>query len=182
MSYCELGFTLSHLHSHLLLSLPLSLSLSHTHTHSAVPSAPVGVAAERVSATEVRVQWPLVKADLNSPILHYTVKYYAFESDTAEFRRRELNLKLIDTKTNLTIDGLDPALTYSVSVAASSASGTGQFSEEISVGCKYASTHCYYSICGLYLCNTVSENSLFQLFLSGEIDCQEWVVSSFIYQ
>ena len=101
---------------------------------TSVPSAVVGVSAERISATEIRVSWPVVHTE--PPILYYTVKYQSLESEGVRLRR-ETDVKLIDTKTNLTVEGLDPTLTYSVAVAANTISGTGEFSKEITVGRKY---------------------------------------------
>ena len=136
----------------------------------------MGVSAERISATEIRVSWPVVHTE--PPILYYTVKYHSLESEGVRLRR-ETDVKLIDTETNLTVEGLDPTLTYSVAVAANTVSGTGEFSKEITVGRKYHYLLSYFSRCWCFP-SVVSDNKLFQLFLRGAIDCQEWVVSSII--
>jgi hypothetical protein len=117
------------------------------------PSAPVGVSAARLSATQMSVSWPKDQAH-SWRILHFTVKYSALSSDSRS--RREVDAQLVDTKTNITIHNLEPATMYGVAVAANSASGMGEFSDEIIVG--------------------FSENILFQLFVEGAIDCQEWVL------
>ena len=56
-------------------------------------------------------------------------------------RRDESNALLVNTRTNLTLNDLDPGFTYSVAVSATSSSGTGNYSEEINVGCKYGFIH-----------------------------------------
>ena len=98
--------------------------------------APEGVSAHRISATQIRVTWPLAEKDrAHSPILSYTVKYYPLRNDSRS--RRETDVKLIDAKTNITISGLVPILAYGVAVAANTAYGTGSFSDLVTVGCKY---------------------------------------------
>ena len=76
------------------------------------------------------------KEKVTLPILYYTVKYYGLES-RVRLRRDEKDVRLLNTQTNLTIGHLDPGITYSVAVSATSTSGPGEFCEEITVGCKY---------------------------------------------
>jgi hypothetical protein len=96
------------------------------------------------------VSWPVLTSSL--PILSYTIKYYALEEVQAN---RDME-KFINTTKNLTITELHPTFTYSLALAANTIAGRGNFSDEITVG--------------------LSENSLFQIFFSGAIDCQEWVL------
>ena len=92
----------------------------------------------RISATQIRVTWPFsAKDERDSPISFYTVKYYSLKGDSRSRRDVEQDLAFIDVTRNVTIDGLDPTLTYKVAVAANTASGRGSFSEEITVGCKH---------------------------------------------
>ena len=139
--------------------------------------APVGVIAERISATQIRVSWPAAEKDAaNVPILFYMVKYYPIRDDPRS-RREESEFELIKTTTNLTINGLVPTQMYGVAVAINTEFGTGTFSDPIIVGCKLE-----YDILAsaLPMCNifyTVSESSLFQLFFTGAIECQQWIVS-----
>ena len=103
--------------------------------------APVGVSAMRISATQIRVSWPKVSKDgANSPILSYTVKYYTLSSDSRS--RREIDVKFINTDTNVTINDLVPILEYGVAVAANTAYGMGTFSEAITVGCESSFLQC----------------------------------------
>ena len=105
--------------------------------------APVGVSVERISATQIRVSWPAAKQDAaNSPILSYMVRYYPIRTEFRS-RREEEDFKLIDTKTNVTIDGLVPSLTYGVAVAINTEFGTGTFSDDIIVGCKFVYVLCW---------------------------------------
>lgn len=139
--------------------------------------APVGVTAERISATQIRVSWPAAEKDAtNVPILFYMVKYYPIRDDPRS-RREESEFELIKTTKNLTIDGLVPTQMYGVSVAINTEFGTGAFSDPIIVGCKLE----YNTLAiALPMCNisyTVSESSLFQLFFTGAIECQQWIVS-----
>jgi hypothetical protein len=103
----------------------------------------------------MKVSWPLLITS-EMAILFYTVKYYALGTVLRARREVEQDIKLINTTKNLTIDGLHPSFTYNVAVAVNTIIGRGNFSDEITVG--------------------LSENSLFQLFFSGAIDCQKWIV------
>ena len=105
-----------------------------------VISAPRGVSAQRISATQFKVTWPqFTKDDANVPVLCYTIKYYPLISELRSRREVKPNIELVNTTNNITIEGVDPILYYNVSVAANTEVGFGNFSKEITVGCKYNS-------------------------------------------
>jgi receptor-type tyrosine-protein phosphatase Q len=133
---------------------PFSHPISIVTLHG-VPSAPTGVIAGRVTATQMNVSWSLLEKPFE-PILYYTVKYYPLNRNLQSRTAVEYTDQMVNTTKNLTIDDLYPTFAYNVSVAANTAAGTGNFSEDIFVG--------------------LSENSLFQLFFNGAIDCQEWIL------
>ena len=98
-----------------------------------VPLAPSGVVAERVTATQIRVYWPFINDTVE--YLSYTVKCNAVNGSVYE--GQELVQEFNTTSNNITIENLHPTLSYSVAVAANAMSGRGNFSEEITVGCKF---------------------------------------------
>ena len=100
-----------------------------------VPSAPTGVIAGRVTATQMNVSWSLLEKPFE-PILYYTVKYYPLNRNLQSRTAVEYTDQMVNTTKNLTIDDLYPTFAYNVSVAANTAAGTGNFSEDIFVGCK----------------------------------------------
>ena len=103
---------------------------------SSVPSAPTGVIAERTSATQISVLWSL-QDKAPEPVLYYTVQYFPLNHHLQSRRAVEHIHQMINTTKNITINGLYPTFIYNVSVAANTAAGTGKFSKDITVGCKY---------------------------------------------
>ena len=101
-----------------------------------VLTVPVGLSGERLSATQMRVSWSLQEG---FSILFYTIKYYAVNETVRERRDVVNNIKFINTTKNITIHNLHPTFSYSVSVAANTISGRGNFSDEIKVGCEFPS-------------------------------------------
>lgn len=110
-------------------------SFTAMYCFSSVPSAPTGVIAERISATQISVSWSLHNK-APEPILYYTVQYSSLNHDLQSRRAVEHIHQMINTTKNITINGLYPTSIYNVSVAANSAAGTGKFSKDITVGCK----------------------------------------------
>ena len=103
-----------------------------------VSPAPVGVTAERTSPTQMRVSWPPpIIMQKSLPILHYTIKYSAIEKPARDRQEVLQNAKYLNATENKTIEDLYPTLSYGVAVAANTVSGRGNFSDEITVGCKY---------------------------------------------
>ena len=71
------------------------------------------------------------------PITNYTVKYYPLSKDTRVRRSTEALTQFLTTnETELVIQDLDPGLSYSVSVAANNAAGRGNYTDDVTVGCK----------------------------------------------
>jgi hypothetical protein len=77
----------------------------------------------------------------------------------------------------VTIGGLVPSLTYGVAVATNTEFGTGTFSDAITVGRKFVDSN----LLNVKNFIAVSEYSRFQLFFTGAIDCQQWVVSCLVF-
>ena len=105
----------------------LSGSLFFMHTVIGAPN--IGV-ARRISATSIEMNW-----DPLSEAASYSVRYRLVE----RVARRNLDdtyTTVETTNTNIIITDLDPRLGYAVSVAARTSVGVGNYSEEITVGCK----------------------------------------------
>ena len=83
----------------------------------------------------MNVSWSLLEKPFE-PILYYTVKYYPLNRNLQSRTAVEYTDQMVNTTKNLTIDDLYPTFAYNVSVAANTAAGTGNFSEDIFVGCK----------------------------------------------
>ena len=140
--------------------------------HTVIGAPNIGV-ARRISATSIEMNW-----DPLSEAASYSVRYRLVE----RVARRNLDdtyTTVETTNTNIIITDLDPRLGYAVSVAARTSVGVGNYSEEITVGCKLTpilvNVTCY--TCLLWTHHAVFHNSLFQLHLFGSIICRDWVVS-----
>ena len=102
-----------------------------------VPPPPTVGEAERITATQIRISWsPSTTSDSAEPVTEYfTVKYYPFSGDSRSRRAAESIAEFVRTTQNeVTINSLDPTLSYVVSVAATTEVGTGNFSNDITVG------------------------------------------------
>ena len=105
----------------------LSGSLFFMHTVIGAPD--IGV-ARRISATSIEMNW-----DPLSEAASYSVRYRVVE----RVARRNLDdtyTTVETTNTSIIITDLDPRLGYAVSVATRASVGVGNYSEEITVGCK----------------------------------------------
>jgi len=97
--------------------------------HTVIGAPNIGV-ARRISATSIEMNW-----DPLSEAASYSVRYRVVE----RVARRNLDdtyATVETTNTNIIIMDLDPRLGYAVSVAARTSVGVGNYSEEITVGCK----------------------------------------------
>ena len=93
----------------------------------------------RTSASEIEVQWNALPSEEGLEVDTYLVKYR--QVHTVQRRDTEdLSIILETNQTSYVISGLDPGLSYAVSVAASNRGGAGNFSQEVVVGCKSSST------------------------------------------
>ena len=137
------------------------------------PPVPTHLQAERISATQMRLSWEPIPHDF--PVTNYTVKYNLLSPDTQESPERFRTT----TGTELVVQGLEPGLKYSVSVAANNAAGRGNYTNNITVECKCSSVFASSLYCALIYIFTVTEHSGFQLFLSGPVGfvCDGWRVS-----
>lgn len=101
-------------------------------------SAPTLGEVKRISASKIRVRWqPSTQVNRDDPIANYTVKYYPVSPDGWVHKSVEDLLHFISTnETEVVIQDLNPVLNYSVSVAANTVAGRGNYSNEVSVGCK----------------------------------------------
>jgi hypothetical protein len=114
------------------------------------PPVPTLLLAERISASQISISWESNSLDIG--VISYTIKYYPLSQDT--HMQESLEQFHTTTETEVVIRDLDPGRRYSVSVAANNAAGRGDYSDEVTV--------------------ELTENSVFQLFLSGAIACVEW--------
>ena len=161
---------------------PTQRVLPHIMLYHTVPPAPELGGADRITPTQIRVYWSAVpKNESGEPITYYTVKYYPLTVEVRSRRAASVLVNYLNTSENeLVISGLDPVSSYAVSVAANSEAGLGTFSNETTAGCKflYIMKLVVHTIIKLYYIFVVSENSLFQIFFFGAINCQQWVVSA----
>ena len=95
-----------------------------------VGAAPTIGMVRRLSATSIEMSW-----DPSSDATSYSVRYRVVERVV---RRNLDGMSTIveTTDTNIIVTDLDPRLGYAVSVAAETPAGVGNYSEEITVGCK----------------------------------------------
>ena len=109
-------------------SVCLSICMWNTKFDFAAPtSAPVLGEVTRVSATEIQVSWsgdvgPEVEVD------SFLIKYRLLGSSS---------FSLETNQTSYLLTGLEPGFAYAISVAARNRAGVGNFSNEITVGCKW---------------------------------------------
>lgn len=83
---------------------------------------------KRISASQIRVLW--VPGSQGDTSTDYIVKYYPLNSSSLQ----NIEVQYITTnETQLVIQGLDPFLSYSISVAASNDAGIGEYSNKVTV-------------------------------------------------
>ena len=142
----------------------------------------------RISATQIKISWdPVAQTDNGGTFTSYTVKYYPLDPDASRTRKNieDLAIFLTTNDTEMVIRDLNPVTSYSVSVAANNEAGRGNFTKEVTVGCKFdwanfGQFHIsawVFILLDSFLYYAVFENCNFKLFLSGHIICQQWVVS-----
>ena len=98
-----------------------------------VGAAPTIGVARRLSATSIEMNW-----DPLSEAASYSVRYRVVER-VARRNLDDMYTIVETTNTNIIITGLDPRLGYAVSVASRTSVGVGNYSEEITIGCKLTS-------------------------------------------
>ena len=98
-----------------------------------VGAAPAIGVARRLSATSIEMNW-----DPLSEAASYSVRYRVVER-VARRNLDDMYTIVETTNTNIIITGLDPRLGYAVSVASRTSVGVGNYSEEITIGCKLTS-------------------------------------------
>jgi len=104
-------------------------------TAEILPAPPLGRRIVRTSALEIEISWNAV-VDNDSSITGYVVKYRPVT--TLQRRNSEALAVVLETnQTNLVISGLDPRLSYGVSMAAKNRAGFGNFTEEVIIQCKH---------------------------------------------
>ena len=80
---------------------------------------------------------PIPENNRGGPITHYTVKYYPLSPDGRVRKSIEDLFQFVDTnQTEVVIRDLNPVLGYAVSVGANTVAGIGNYSNEVTVGCK----------------------------------------------
>jgi len=84
-------------------------------------------------ATSIEMNW-----DPLSEAASYSVRYRVVER-VARRNLDDMYTIVETTNTNIIITGLDPRLGYAVSVASRTSVGVGNYSEEITIGCKLTS-------------------------------------------
>ena len=101
--------------------------------------APILRQVERISASQIAISWePRSHLNMNDSITNYTVKYYPLSADAHMRKLSEDLFKFRTTnQTELVIHDLDLGLRYTVSVAANNAAGRGNYTDEVTVECKY---------------------------------------------
>lgn len=104
---------------------------------------------KRISASQIKVTWePGPQRDGSTDYI--IVKYYPLDPSM-----QNLLVQFITTnETELVIQGLDPLLSYSISVAASNAAGMGLYSNDVTVKSKISELKIFVLICQYYFCST----------------------------
>ena len=106
----------------------------------AVPDVPTIVNINRVSATEIWLNWNQLKLEESRGFpLSYTVAYSGTEGATCTEVDPKTNTMIVTHSGNsqLVINNLDPRVEYCVAIAASTVAGTSDFSDAQKVPCKY---------------------------------------------
>ena len=99
----------------------------------AVPTiAPALSQIARVSATEIQISWNATGEVVDT----YFVKYRPVEGIRHKRSMEEAAVVVETNQTDYNILGLDPGISYAVSVAAENKAGRGNFSMEVTVGCE----------------------------------------------
>ena len=90
----------------------------------------------RISATQIQLSWERPsREDVQGTVTSYRIRYRVVESRVT--RNLDDKSTIVEVfGTEAIIDGLEPHLTYAVSVAGQTARGIGNYSEEAIVGCK----------------------------------------------
>ena len=92
--------------------------------------------ARRLSATSIEMSWdPISVEESRGIVIAFSVRYRKVERVS---RRNvdDISTVVETTNTSIIITDLEPDLRYTVSVAAKTSVGIGNYSEEITFGCK----------------------------------------------
>ena len=97
----------------------------------------------RLDAGSIFLSWdPLPTVMSNGVVTNYFIRYRSISSEgSARYHRDSSEEEYMVTSTTglqVTIENLDPRLTYSIGVAASNQAGIGSYSDGTIVGCKYS--------------------------------------------
>ena len=107
----------------------------------AVPDVPTIVNINRVSATEIWLNWNQLKLEESRGFpLSYTVAYSGTERTTCPEVAPENTIIVThsgNSQLQLVINNLNPRVEYCVASAASTVAGTRDFSDAQKVTCKY---------------------------------------------
>ena len=107
----------------------------------AVPDVPTIVNINRVSATEIWLNWnQLTLEESRGFPLSYTVPYSGTERTTCPEVAPENTIIVThsgNSQLQLVINNLNPRVEYCVAIAASTVAGTSDFSDAQKVTCKY---------------------------------------------
>lgn len=88
----------------------------------------------RISAEEIQVSWMAIEDEEDLGITSYVVKYRP-EVSIQKRNTEDLAVRIETDQTNIVLSGLDPRVSYRISVAAKNRAGTGVFSEEVIMKC-----------------------------------------------
>ena len=103
-----------------------------------VPSiVPILREVTRISATEIQITWGTPEGE--SEVDTYFVRYRPLQ-ELARRNKRNVEDTAVVVETNQTmflLTGLDPGLSYAVSVAAGNRAGRGNFSMEVTSECEF---------------------------------------------
>ncbi len=105
----------------------------------------------RKSAGEIEISWDTVVKE-EEPVTGYIVRYRPVVSNQRRRRNTEDLATLIETnQTSHVVTGLNPGISYAISVAAKNRAGIGPYSEDIVVGSKHVQTSCTNVNCSSFL-------------------------------
>ena len=110
-------------------NLFVSFILVYVYVVEAAPSVDI---ARRLSATSIEMSWDPIS---DVVVTSYSVKYRAVER-VAHSNLDDMSTIVETTSTSIIITHLDPRYEYAVSVATKTAAGVGNYSENVTVGCK----------------------------------------------
>ncbi len=106
----------------------------------------------RKSAGEIEISWDTVVKE-EEPITGYIIRYRPVVSNQRRRRNNTEDLAtLIETnQTSYVVTGLNPGISYAISVAAKNRAGIGPYSEDIVVEIKHVQTSCTNVNCSSFL-------------------------------